>query len=76
MSLQKRGCWLNCVNKEKCAWFSYNPISTDCLLFESCSEIEENDLFFTGQKECEYSSIKSQYTNTYISFSSSLLQFS
>ena len=53
---------MNCVNNEKCAWFSYNPISTDCLLFESCSEIEENDLFFTGQKECEYSSIKSQFS--------------
>ena len=60
MSLQKRGCWLNCVDNEKCTWFSYNFVSKDCLLFKTCSEIEENELFFTGQKECEYSPINSQ----------------
>ena len=40
--------------KGQCTWFSYNTQSWNCILYRTCPEIEENDQFLSGQKDCQY----------------------
>ena len=53
----KFSCWMNCRNEPNCTWFSFDlKDDGSCFLLESCIELEENPLFITGHKYCDYSS--------------------
>ena len=50
----KLSCWSLCKSNDHCAWFSYGNIGNDCILLESCPDIEENQHFISGEKNCQY----------------------
>ena len=47
--------------KGQCTWFSYNTQSWNCILYRTCPEIEENDQFLSGQKDCQYPILSTYY---------------
>ena len=47
-------CWLKCLKEDKCNWFSFEKASWTCNMFEICSELDSNQEFVSGEKECSY----------------------
>ena len=49
-------CWSLSKSNDHCNWFSINPIGqmtiAVCQLFETCTEIEPNQMFKSSQVEC------------------------
>ena len=57
-ALDKERCWAKCKSFDSCNWFSFIALpgakDSICQMFETCSKIESNWLFVSGQKECKY----------------------
>ena len=53
----KVACWSMCASTKNCNWFSYEKTGIhQCILFENCPEIEEEQYpqFISGNKDCQY----------------------
>ena len=47
-----RSCLESCQNFDKCSWMSYEENFQECLLFQTCHDIDVNQNYVSGQKEC------------------------
>ena len=59
----KIGCWVLCRNTAECNWFTFDTEDNDCLLFKTCSALDEDLKFITGQVECDYTT---QYCKVFL----------
>ena len=57
----KIGCWVLCRNTAECNWFTFDTEDNDCLLFKTCSALDEDLKFITGQVECDYTTQYCKY---------------
>ena len=64
-ALDKERCWAKCKSFDSCNWFSFIALpgakDSICQMFETCSKIESNWLFVSGQKECKYDTESGEY---------------
>ena len=60
----KVSCWSLCQSNDECTWFSYENVGNDCILFETCPEIEENQYFISSKKNCQYQSKRQLQDNS------------
>ena len=52
--VNKIGCWVLCRNTAECNWFTFDTEDNDCLLFKTCSALDDDHKFITGEVECDY----------------------
>ncbi len=50
-----QSCLRKCQNWDDCKWYTYDPTLEDCLLFESCSTVSDDDCqsCLSGEVNCE-----------------------